>query len=335
MKNLIFTDLHIADTNIDICKEFLNSLLKYLKENNDIKNIFFLGDLYDYKKGPSEIVLTYSLLFINKLLENTNQHIHIYLIPGNHDKYIADGLESYLNILIALDKKRLHILKDLYLLEEQKYNYLFFPYFEGEHFEKAIIKLNSINIDKPTILCAHYMYEQIPQEIKKKFKKIFLGHNHDRSDFPNGMYIGSCFPQNFSEDNQKGFTVLYDDLTTELILFSSQEYITQKIDVNSFEEEQIKNFISKFKENYKNKLLKIEFVGYNKDISNLKNFCKNLNIYYVDKIENNILNKKEEILNISQFNFEQIKKQFEDFCIENNIENNIKQKILNILINNF
>jgi exonuclease SbcD len=329
MKNLIFTDLHIADTNINICNEFLSSLLKYLKENN-IENIFFLGDLYDYKKGPSEVVLTYSLLFINELLKNTNQHI--YLIPGNHDKYIADGLESYLNILIALDKKRLHILKDLFVLEGQEYDYVFFPYFEGEHFEKAIGRLDYAQFDKPIILFAHYMYEQIPQEIKKKFKKIFLGHNHDRSDFPNGMYIGSCFPQNFSEDNNKGFTILYDDLTTELIPFTSQEYITQKIDINAFEEEQIKEYIQKFKNENPNKLLRVEFVGYNKDISNLKNFCKKLNIYYTLNIDNNVINQKEEVLNISQFSSNQIKKQFENFCQENNISKDIKNKILSILI---
>lgn len=329
MKDLIFTDLHIADTNINICKKFLSSLLKYLKENN-IENIFFLGDLYDYRKGPSEVVLTYSLSFINELLKNTNQHI--YLIPGNHDKYIADGLESYLNILIALDKKRLHILKDLFVLEGQKYDYVFFPYFEGEHFENAIGRLDYAHFDKPVILFAHYMYEQIPQEIKKKFKKIFLGHNHDKSDFPNGMYIGSCFPQNFSEDNNKGFTILHDDLTTELIPFTSQEYITQKININFFEEEQIKEYIQKFKNENPDKLLKVEFVGYNKDIFNLKNFCKKLNIYYTSNINNNVINQKEEVLNVSQFSSNQIKKQFENFCQENNISEDIKSKILSILI---
>ena len=167
---------------------------------------------------------------------------------------------------------------------------------------------------------------------KKKFKKIFLGHNHDRSDFPNGMYIGSCFPQNFSEDNNKGFTILYDDLTTELIPFTSQEYITQKIDINAFEEEQIKEYIQKFKNENPDKLLKVEFVGYNKDISNLKNFCKKLNIYYTSNIDNNVINQKEEVLNISQFSSNQIKEQFENFCQENNISEDIKNKILSILI---
>ena len=66
----------------------------------------------------------------------------------------------------------------------------------------------------------------------------------------------------------------------------------------------------------------------------MKNFCKKLNIYFVNKVENNVINEKEEILNISQFSPNQIKQQFEDFCQENSIQDNIKQKILNILIKN-
>ena len=330
--NLIFTDLHLSDTNIDICDNFLQSIIEYLSKEKDIENIFFVGDFYDYRKGPSEVVLTYSLKFINTLLNNTTQQI--FLIPGNHDKYIADGIESYLNILIPLNEYKLHILKNVKIVQGGKYDYCFFPYFEGQHLKEALYTLQNLELEKPTILFAHYMYEQIPQDIRKKFKKIFLGHNHDRSDFPNGMYLGSCFPQNFSEDNQKGFTILKDNLTTKLIPFSSQEYITQEVNVNFFDEEKIKEYIENFKANHKDKLLKIEFVGCNKDISNLKNFCKKLNIYFVNKVENNVINEKEEILNISQFSPNQIKQQFEDFCQENSIQDNIKQKILNILIKN-
>ena len=60
-----------------------------------------------------------------------------------------------------------------------------------------------------------------------------------------------------------------------------------------------------------------------------------LNIYFVNKVENNVINEKEEILNISQFSPNQIKQQFEDFCQENSIQDNIKQKILNILIKKY
>lgn len=331
MKNieaLIFTDLHLNDINKDICLSFIDRLIQYVKEK-DIPRIIFMGDMVDVRKGPSEVSLR-AIQNIFYKFSVANLEYKLEYFPGNHDKFIEDGESSYLELFVHYCP---HLHRDIECFKtEGKYDYVFFPYFEGEHFEKAIGWLDYAQFDKPVILFAHYMYEQIPQEIKKKFKKIFLGHNHDRSDFPNGMYIGSCFPQNFSEDNNKGFTILYDDLTTELIPFTSQEYITQKIDINAFEEEQIKEFIQKFKNENPDKLLKVEFVGYNKDISNLKNFCKKLNIYYTSNIDNNVINQKEEVLNISQFSSNQIKEQFEIFCQENNISEDVKNKISSILI---
>lgn len=330
MKNieaLIFTDLHLNDINKDICLSFIDRLLKYAEEKQ-ISQIIFMGDMIDVRRGPSSVSLLAIQEIFKKISEKFQYNFNYF--PGNHDKFIEDSKDSYLELFIHYCP---HLYKDIdYIQTKGKYDYVFFPYFEGEHFEKAIGRLDYAQFDKPVILFAHYMYEQIPQEIKKKFKKIFLGHNHDRSDFPNGMYIGSCFPQNFSEDNNKGFTILYDDLTTELISFTSQEYITQKIDINTFEEEQIKEYIQKFKSENPDKLLKVEFVGYNKDISNLKNFCKKLNIYYTSNIDNNVINQKEEVLNISKFSSNQIKEQFENFCQENNISEDVKNKISSILI---
>ena len=324
---ILFTDLHLNDINKDICLSFIDRLLKYAEEKQ-VPQIIFMGDIIDVRRGPSSV----SLLAIQKIFQKISEKFQydFNYFPGNHDKFIEDSEDSYLELFTHYCP---HLCRDIeYIQTEGKYDYIFFPYFEGEHFEKAIGRLNCTQFNKPVILFAHYMYEQIPQEIKKKFKKIFLGHNHDRSDFPNGMYIGSCFPQNFSEDNNKGFTILYDDLTTELIPFTSQEYITQKIDINAFEEEQIKKYIQKFKNENPDKLLKVEFVGYNKDISNLKNFCKKLNIYYTSNIDNNVINQKEEVLNISQFSSNQIKEQFEIFCQENNISEDVKNKISSILI---
>lgn len=330
MKNieaLIFTDLHLNDLNKDICLSFIDRVIEYIKDKQ-IPYIVCMGDIVDVRRGPSEVSLR-AISNIFQKIYNAKLSNNFYYFPGNHDKFIEDGESSYLELFI-------HFCPNLYrnvtIVSSSKYNYCFFPYFEGKYLEIALENLQNLKLNKPTILFAHYMYEQIPQEIKKKFIKVFLGHNHDRSEFPNGMYVGSCFPQNFSEDNNKGFTILYDDLTTKLIPFTSQEYITQKIDINAFEEEQIKEYIQKFKNENPDKLLKVEFVGYNKDISNLKNFCKKLNIYYTSNIDNNVINQKEEVLNISQFSSNQIKEQFENFCQENNISEDIKNKISSILI---
>lgn len=327
---LLFTDLHIQDTNLSNCEKFLSCVKKYVHDNN-IKNVFFLGDLVDNRKGPSEIVITFIIKQIEKLIEN--EDINFYLIPGNHDKFIESSEESYLNILPYISK-RIILIKNIECVKIQKYNYIFFPYFEREPFEKALEYLEDFDFknNNPTILLGHYMYEQIPIEIKKKFKKIFLGHNHEREEFPNGMYLGSCFQQNFAEDNNKGCTILYEDLTTSHIPFvSEKEYVNQKIDINSFDEHNIREFIIKFKQENPNKILRIEFNGYNKDISNLKEFCKQNDVYFISKVENNTINEKEEILNIATFSKNQIEHQFMEFCKENNIPENTKEKILQII----
>ena len=72
-------------------------------------------------------------------------------------------------------------------------------------------------------------------------------------------------------------------------------------------------------------------IGYNINISEIKEFCKQNNVIFTSKVENNVINEREEILNISKFSLNQIKKHFENFCIENNIKQEVKEKILNII----
>ena len=322
---LMFTDLHLNAMNKDICVDFFNKLMLFAKQK-DVKNIFFLGDFTDNRKGLDEPTIT-TTLNLFKIIKESN--INIYLIPGNHDKFVVSGESSYLDIC-----KYNYLFKNVGICSVGNFDYAFFPYFEGELFDKGIEYFQNLEITKPTILLGHYMYEQIPSEIKNKFEKVFLGHNHEREDFPKGMYLGSCFQQGFSEDNNKGFTILYSDLSTELVPYCFKEFVLQKVDINTFDEEKIKEFILDFKEKNPDKLLKIELNGYNKNISDLKEFCKLNGVAFASKVENNANNIQEEILNISEFSHKQIVKQFENFCEENNVKQEIKDKILNILNNN-
>lgn len=320
---LMFTDLHLNAMNKDICLKFFDKLISFAKEKN-VDDIFFLGDFTDNRKGLDLITIQTVLLIFEKIKKS---NIDFYLIPGNHDKFIVSNEESYLDIC-----KYDHLFKNICRINFiNNFDYVFFPYFEGEYFEKGLQYLKELELKKDTILLGHYMYEQIPSEIKNKFKKVFLGHNHEKGDFPNGMYIGSCFQQNFSEDNNKGFSVLYDDLSVELIPFCEKEYVLQKIDVNVFDLKKIKDFILDFKQKNKDKLLKIELIGYSKDISEIKEFCKQNDVIFTSKVENNAENVTEEILNISEFSHNQIIKHFNDFCQENSVDEKVKEKIVNIL----
>lgn len=325
--SLLFTDLHLNSYNKDICIKFIDNLISSIKIHK-VNNIVFLGDFFDYRKGQDEPTLTCADIIFNKL---NSISIPIYMISGNHDKFIQNSRNSYLNHYNNIYAK-IYIYDSIKKIKiNDSINYFFFPYFEGELFDeqlKELIKLSS-NCKGTNILFAHYMYEQLPNELLKNFYKIFLGHNHERENFPKGQYIGSCIQQGFCEDKYKGFSFLNDKFDTKQIIFQDKEYITQKIDLNIFSEEESKKYILNFKNKYPNKYLRIEFNGFNKDINSLKEFCKNNNIDYISRIEN-ILNNNDSNNNnliISDITDNQIKKYYKDFVKEQNIDNNV-DKIL-------
>lgn len=328
---LLFTDLHLNSLNINTCLNFISKIYDFVNKNK-IKLIIFCGDFIDTRKSLNQDeLLTISLIF--QKLENLKKlipELKIIFFPGNHDKLFPEKRESYLDIFqnyVILDKEITY--HNIYNLE-----FCTLPYFEGQIFKDQLEKLKNIELKtENSILFGHCMYEQIPNEIRSKFSKIFLGHNHEMSDFPKGKYLGSCFQQNFSEDNQKGFTILYEDLSTEQIQFCEKEYVLQKVDVNFFNENEIKKFIIDFENKYyPNKVLKIELNGYNKDVSDLKEFCKLHNTVFYSKVNNNIEQQKEEILNISEFSKNQILKYFENFCNEYDIDKNCKDKIEKLIL---
>lgn len=325
---LLFTDLHIKETNIEICNSFLKELIKTVSNTPSIKKIIFLGDFFDNRKGLSEIVLNYSIYFLGKLV---NLNLPIHFIVGNHDKLINTKEESYLDFLMLIYPSiQIHRKFDYVENKDYPINFAFLSYFEGDIFQNLLKDIEEKDIKENTILFSHYMIEQIPLLVRKKFKYIYLGHNHERGQFPNGQYLGSCFQQNFSEDNKKGFSLLFKDGSVKAKNFCDKEYILQRIDLNSFSLNKIKTFISDFKSKYPTKFLKVELLGTHKDLTFIKDFLKQENIPFSLKLneEINTLNLDQ---NISNFSYNKIKDYFKSFCSENAISELIENKIKTIL----
>ena len=312
MKSLLFTDLHLSDINISICNDFIDTIINYFRENKDIHNLFFLGDFFDNRKGLSQDVLLTSKKIINRLKEIPK--LNIIFIPGNHDKYNPLLKDSYLEIF----KDDIFVCNEVGHFKDGNVTYWFFPYFEKEKLQESLdILKDSLNKNKNeiNILLNHLEYTQIPAEITKEFDLILNGHIHDKEKTPKGEYIGSCFQQNFSEDKYKGFSILDDNLKLKQIIFNPKEYVNQIVDLNIFTEEKAKEFILNFKEKNPDKYLRIELRGFNKNISQLKDFCKENGVDCISKVEILLNNgeEKENQISISLFSKEQINKYYEDF----------------------
>ncbi|QIG64928.1 hypothetical protein SJC03_254 [Bacteroides phage SJC03] len=324
----LFTDLHLNVLNKEVCLDFINFLIENIKEKKP-NSLFFLGDFYDVRKGAEEPTLNISKQIFKKIQELNIPNVWI---PGNHDKYIQTYEYSYLDVY---EEYTTRVVKTVDWITNSHIGYYFFPYFEGKMFEEQLnklIEISSKQSDNKKVLFAHYMYEELPEELTKNFDKIFLGHNHQREDFPKGQYIGSCIQQGFSEDKYKGFSILYDDLSTKQITFEAKEYITQVIDLNVFTEEKAKSFILSFKDKYPNKYLRVEFIGFHKDISYLKDFCKENNISCISKIDNTIGESvQEEKILISELTDNQIKAYYEEFTKSQQIPENVNKLLMSYL----
>lgn len=333
MKNLpiesfLFTDLHLNSFNKEICLDFIQFLKSHvLKKKPPL--LIFIGDFFDFRKGLDEPTLSIAKLIFKEI---NSWGIPNYWIPGNHDKFIQIYERSYLDVY---EEYTTNVFKKVSHLTINDINYFFFPYFEEQIFEEQLNELIVLS-EKYTgknVLFAHYMYEQLPAELTKNFDKIFLGHNHQREDFPNGQYIGSCIQQGFSEDKYKGFSILYNNLSTKQILFEAKEYIIQIVDLNVFSEEQAKEFILNFKKDHPNKYLRIEFVGFSKDISYLKDFCKENNVSCVSRINNTIgdtVTEKDKIL-ISELTENQVKEYYNEFAKIQQIPQNVNELLQSYL----
>jgi hypothetical protein len=66
------------------------------------------------------------------------------------------------------------------------------------------------------------------------FNKVFVGHYHDESFVGKNIhYIGSAYQANYGENiTDKGFTILFDDLSTEKINTKFKKYLKFVIDAS-------------------------------------------------------------------------------------------------------
>lgn len=207
MKVLLTSDLHVGVRKkngvlfINFAIDYLNYIKNYCLDN-DIKHIFFLGDILE---KSSSVKHEYFVLLFKKLKEIISSGIEITSILGNHDIYSIKNdslVETFPGRII---KHQEHIMldnKDINLLsyterkiEDLTGDYLF------THLPIEDFKMNEGYVPDNKFYKA---------DLFKDFDGVFSGHYHASQNKKNVVYLGSPFQLNFSEknDNEKGFIVL-------------------------------------------------------------------------------------------------------------------------------
>lgn len=239
------TDWHLKRENIDQIIDLVLQQCKLAVKLN-VKQLICLGDVFDSRIAQRQDVLTAFGQILNLLEE---YDLNMTIIPGNHDKTLYESNESFLDPFRS--NKRLFLIRingSIPMLEHNIQLH-FIPYFSEEKWLKTyndyLEYLNDILDDeKKHILLTHIavtgscnndgslVTSKLSTKIFGKFFKVFSGHYHDQQKIGKNFYhIPSIQQNNFGENEDKGFTVLYDDGSHELIQSKFKKYINVEFDL--------------------------------------------------------------------------------------------------------
>lgn len=248
----------ITDSHFGIKKAndlFLDSQLKFFKEQfepslkrNGIKEIFFLGDVFDNRVSMN-IKIKNAVLDI---FENILGAYKIYLLIGNHDSYYTNTIET--NALKFLDKlNNVTVIDKPHLVEVKGRKIYLVPWIVSD---KAFLNELSNLKDKVDICMGHfaingfhlnkYRIEDggLTPEHFFKFPMVFSGHLHARGvkkfDGCEIVYVGSPYQLTRADCGEpRGYCILNmetleykfinNDVSLEYVLLDYPAKFTKKM----------------------------------------------------------------------------------------------------------
>jgi len=207
------TDIHFglksnSQTHNQDCEDFVDWYIAKAKEEGCDTGMF-LGDWHHNRNSLNITTMDYSLRALEKLGSAFDQ---FFFFPGNHDLYYKDKRDihsvefgKYIPGITIIHKPT--TIDDVTLcpwligeeyksISKQKSRYIF------GHFELPTFYMNAM-VQMPD-------HGEIQLEHFTNYELGFSGHFHKRQQKGNMIYIGNCFPHNYSDnwDDDRGIMIL-------------------------------------------------------------------------------------------------------------------------------
>lgn len=266
---VLFTDLHIKQDNTEEIISVVKEVVEYC-HHNKVDEVFCLGDVFHSRQAqPLQVLQAFKKI----ITLFRNQRITVNIIPGNHDKTDYQSEDSFLDLfdpspyfnLIANQAR-------ISFGVEEEYNFYLIPFFSEELWIKKFNLLfskefpnkkmmnfllshtamdGSVNNDGSLVKCSIN-----PSNIGEHFHKVFLGHYHNQQQIGDNIYhIPSIRQNNFGEDTDKGFTVLYDDGSHELIRTNFKQFINHRIELTNLSKKKLQAVLDTISNDDNNRII--------------------------------------------------------------------------------
>ncbi|MBF0575532.1 exonuclease SbcCD subunit D [Dysgonomonas sp. GY617] len=224
---LLINDIHVSKDNLSEFSANWNEALSVCKKL-DMELIAVGGDLFQSRAAQTLDVL---LAVHDALVDADRQGIQVILANGNHDKVNQESVRGYCHVFDSHDNVMLVDESMSICKSDWDYALHIIPYFpENGSFKD---KLDAVIQDDLVTGRKNYLYihegingallhasaNELPISVFSGFDKVFVGHYHNRCTIKGTEieYTGSSRQHNFGEDEEKGYTVLYNDGSYEFI----------------------------------------------------------------------------------------------------------------------
>jgi exonuclease SbcD len=304
---ILSSDWHISKSNYEEIIDLINQKIE-LAKSLKVKRLYCLGDVFNSRNAQELVVLK----AFSDILDNIQDaDLELHCISGNHDKVGLNNKYSYLDPYRHHPAMNLH---DTVVDEYMGVNIAMIPYFEEEFYLSNIKQINLIIEEQfpesPSILLTHQglngvknndgseVQNSLTGNLFSGFKQVFVGHYHDISEQGNIRYIGSLKQNNFGEDSDKGFTILYDDCSFEFVRSNFKAYTKIQIDSKTSIEE-INSIIKQ--NNNSNNHLRLEFIGNQEEVKAIQ---KSLDVDMIRNLGVDVKFKSDKEFENEEINFE-------------------------------
>ncbi len=263
MKVAIITDQHFgykkgSKLYHEYFQKFYEKVFFPTIDKEGITTVLDLGDTFDNRKG----VDLYSLDWAKKYYFDPLhlRGISMVSIIGNHTSYYKNTHEINTNNLLLREYPNITVLSECTELNIGGLDILFIPWinfdnkvrtYEKIEKTKCKVAMGHLELNGFTATHGHIMEHGDDLEVYDKFKQVFSGHYHTRSNNGKVYYLGNPYEMSWSDVNDtRGFHI-YDTETLGLKSINNPFQLYKIIDYNDTPRQ-----LTKFTQ-YNNKIVKV------------------------------------------------------------------------------
>ena len=244
MKVAIITDQHFgfkkgSKLYLDYFQKFYDEVFFPTIEKLGITTVLDLGDTFDNRKGCDLYSLDWAKRnYFSRLASNK---VSVISIVGNHTAYYKNTNDINTIDLLLREYDNIRILSECEQITVGNLDILFIPWINQENSartykmikeSKAKVAMGHLELNGFVATHGHTMEHGADFECYDKFKQVFSGHYHTRSNNGRIYYLGNPYEMFWNDVNDKRGFHIYDTETLKLKTVDNPNQLYKIINYN-------------------------------------------------------------------------------------------------------